>query len=128
MYEQVLTDCRRVFGDDHPDTLISRSNLTGAYESAGRVGEAITLYEQVLTDYRRVLGDDQGRPGPVHVAAVPDRVPLHLREDVDPQQVQLEPEAAVVGEVGVADHAQHLYVMTSPNVGQSDHDGRPAPS
>ena len=45
---------------DHPDTLASRHNLAGAYEGAGRLGEAIALYEQVLTDRIRirVLGED----------------------------------------------------------------------
>ncbi|MFF5083645.1 tetratricopeptide repeat protein [Actinoplanes sp. NPDC000266] len=57
-FEQVLVDRRRVLGDDHPDTLTSRHNLAGGYESAGRVAEAITLYEQVLIDQRRVLGND----------------------------------------------------------------------
>ncbi|MGW5317831.1 tetratricopeptide repeat protein, partial [Nocardia thailandica] len=40
------------------DTLASRNNLAGAYESAGRLAEAITLYEQTLTDRERVLGPD----------------------------------------------------------------------
>ena len=47
-----------LLGPDHPDTLTSRNNLAGAYESAGRLNEAITLYEQVLTDRIRVLGED----------------------------------------------------------------------
>ena len=47
-----------LLGPDHPDTLTSRNNLAGAYESAGRLTEAITLYEQVLTDRIRVLGED----------------------------------------------------------------------
>ena len=47
-----------LLGPDHPDTLASRNNLAGAYEGAGRLGEAITLYEQVLTDSIRVLGED----------------------------------------------------------------------
>ena len=47
-----------LLGPDHPDTLASRSNLAGAYESAGRLTEAITLYEQVLPDRIRVLGED----------------------------------------------------------------------
>ena len=47
-----------LLGPDHPDTLASRNNLAGAYESAGHVEEAITLYEQVLTDRIRVLGED----------------------------------------------------------------------
>ena len=47
-----------ILGDEHPDSLASRGNLAGAYESAGRLGEAIPLYEQVLADRVRVLGDD----------------------------------------------------------------------
>ena len=47
-----------LLGPDHPDTLASRNNLAGAYESAGRLEEAITLYEQVLPDSIRVLGED----------------------------------------------------------------------
>ena len=58
LLEQVLTDCVRVLGEDHPDTLASRNNLAGAYESAGRLTEAITLFEQVLPDRIRVLGED----------------------------------------------------------------------
>jgi tetratricopeptide (TPR) repeat protein len=55
---QTLADTERVLGPDHPDTLASRNNLAGAYESAGRLEEAIGLYEQTLTDQQRVLGAD----------------------------------------------------------------------
>ena len=41
---------------DDPTTLTSRNNLAGAYQSAGRLGEAIPLYEQTLADSVRVLG------------------------------------------------------------------------
>ncbi|MEU6720793.1 tetratricopeptide repeat protein [Nonomuraea sp. NPDC046802] len=58
LYERTLTDRERVLGPDHPDTLISRSNLAGAYESAGDLNRAIPLYEQTLTDRERVLGPD----------------------------------------------------------------------
>ncbi|WP_054564444.1 FxSxx-COOH system tetratricopeptide repeat protein [Frankia sp. R43] len=58
LFERVLTDRLRVLGTDHPNTLASRSNLAGAYETAGRVGEAIDLYEQVLTGSLRILGAD----------------------------------------------------------------------
>ena len=54
----VLTDCVRVLGEDHPDTLTSRNDLAGAYESAGRITEAIALLEQVLTDSIRILDPD----------------------------------------------------------------------
>ena len=48
----------RVLGSDHPDTLITRNNLAGAYDSAGRFGEAIELYKRVLADRVRVLDPD----------------------------------------------------------------------
>ena len=48
----------KILGDDHPDTLTSRNNLAGAYESAGRLDEAITLYEQVLDDRTHIFGPD----------------------------------------------------------------------
>ena len=47
-----------LLGPDHRDSLTSRNNLAGAYESAGRLTEAITLYEQVLTDRIRILGNN----------------------------------------------------------------------
>ena len=48
LYEQVLTDRTRILGKDHPDTLDSRNNLAYAYESAGRLTEAITLADRVV--------------------------------------------------------------------------------
>ena len=53
-----LSVVEEVLGPDHPDTLVSRNNLASAYESAGRLGEAITLIEEVLADRVRVLGED----------------------------------------------------------------------
>lgn len=35
---------------DHRDTLSSRNNLAGTYQSAGDLGRAIPLYEQTLAD------------------------------------------------------------------------------
>ncbi|WP_426514672.1 tetratricopeptide repeat protein [Dactylosporangium sp. McL0621] len=57
-FEQLLTDCGRVFGEDHPDTLAARNNLAGAYRDAGHVTEAVAAFEQLLPDRRRVLGND----------------------------------------------------------------------
>ena len=45
-------------GPDHPSTLTARNNLAGAYQTAGRLDEAIPLYEQNLTDSLRILGPD----------------------------------------------------------------------
>jgi tetratricopeptide (TPR) repeat protein len=58
LYEQTLADRERILGADHPDTLSSRNNLAGAYESAGRLDEAIGLHEQTLADRERILGAD----------------------------------------------------------------------
>ncbi|MFB6628693.1 tetratricopeptide repeat protein [Streptomyces sp. NPDC056362] len=55
--EQALAHCAEVLGDTHPDTLTSRNNLAGAYESAGRLGRAIPLYETTLAQRLEVLGD-----------------------------------------------------------------------
>ncbi|MGH3572455.1 MAG: FxSxx-COOH system tetratricopeptide repeat protein [Pseudonocardiaceae bacterium] len=55
---QVLGDCVRVLGPDHPDTLTSRNNLASAYQSAGRLEQAIPLFEATLTERERVLGPD----------------------------------------------------------------------
>ena len=55
---RTLADRERVLGADHPDTISSRSDLAYAYESAGRLPEAIGLYEQTLGDRERVLGAD----------------------------------------------------------------------
>ena len=48
----------KTLGPDHPCTLASRNNLAGAYESAGKLEQAIDLYEQTLTDRERILGPD----------------------------------------------------------------------
>ncbi|MEU6786673.1 tetratricopeptide repeat protein, partial [Nonomuraea angiospora] len=58
LLQQTLTDCERVWGVDHPNTLVSRNNLAYAYQSAGNLGWAIPLYEQTLADRERVLGVD----------------------------------------------------------------------
>ena len=45
-----------VLGADHPYTLTVRNNLAGAYESAGRLAEAIDAKKKLLPDCQRVLG------------------------------------------------------------------------
>jgi tetratricopeptide (TPR) repeat protein len=58
LHEQAAAVRRRVLGDDHPDTLISMSNLALARRALGDLHGARDLFEQVLTTRRRVLGDD----------------------------------------------------------------------
>src|ERR1035437_2959429 len=54
----VLVACERILGPDHPDTLISRSNLAAAYDSAGQPDKAIPLHEETLAAHERILGPD----------------------------------------------------------------------
>jgi len=55
--EPLVAERQRVLGDAHPDTLMSRNNLAVAYQSAGRLGEALRLLERVRADSARVLGE-----------------------------------------------------------------------
>jgi len=54
----VLADAERVLGPDHRHTLSSRNSLALAYQSAGRLREAITLFKRTLADREHVLGAD----------------------------------------------------------------------
>jgi TIR domain-containing protein/tetratricopeptide repeat protein/NB-ARC domain-containing protein len=56
--EQALAACRRVLGDDHPDTLRLMNNLAALRNALGDLVGARQLHEQALAGRRRVLGDD----------------------------------------------------------------------
>ena len=60
-FEQTLKDSIHILGPHHPDTLISRNNLAGAYQAAGSLDEAIPLFEQTLKDRTRILGPHHPR-------------------------------------------------------------------
>ena len=49
---------KRIFGDDHPDTLNSQSNLASDLTSLGHLEEALLLREDTVTRSRMVLGDE----------------------------------------------------------------------
>lgn len=54
----LLTDCERVLGPDHSDTLDSRNNLAEALAEVGRSQEAVELHRHTLTARERILGSD----------------------------------------------------------------------
>jgi HSP20 family protein len=58
MYRQLLTDQRRLLGEDHPVTLATQAELAGALGQSGSIEEAIEIYRQLVTDRRRLLGED----------------------------------------------------------------------
>jgi tetratricopeptide (TPR) repeat protein len=59
--EATFARCRRVLGDDHPDTLASASNLAADFRRMGDHQRARDLDEETLTRARRVLGCDHPR-------------------------------------------------------------------
>jgi tetratricopeptide (TPR) repeat protein len=58
LLEQALAGCRRVLGDDHPDTLTTMNNLATTRRSLGDLQGVQELLEQVLDASRRLLGPE----------------------------------------------------------------------
>jgi tetratricopeptide (TPR) repeat protein len=54
--EQVLESRRRLFGTEHPDTLLAKESLAETLYAQGDLAEARKLVEQVLEAQRRLLG------------------------------------------------------------------------
>jgi len=96
LLESTLTDAERILGPDHPDTLTSRNNLAGAYESAGDLNRAIPLHERTLADHERILGPDHPNTltsrnnlaGAYQAAGDLNRaIPLHERTLADAERI-----------------------------------------
>jgi len=58
IYERVLEARREKLGEQHPDTLLSMSNLGIALEHSGQVGRAIPLFENAFEAQRTKRGED----------------------------------------------------------------------
>jgi tetratricopeptide (TPR) repeat protein len=58
LFERALHLRRSVFGDDHPDTLLSAANLSLDLFELGQYKQARQLAEPTLTRSHQVLGDD----------------------------------------------------------------------
>jgi tetratricopeptide (TPR) repeat protein len=58
LQEEALASCRRVLGDDHPNTMNAMNNLALGLRALGDLDGARELFEQALASCRRVLGDD----------------------------------------------------------------------
>jgi tetratricopeptide (TPR) repeat protein len=56
--EKACATRERELRADHPDTLASRNNLAGAYESAGQLDKALPLFEATLKAREANLGAD----------------------------------------------------------------------
>jgi hypothetical protein len=58
LHEQTLADKQRILGPDHPETLLSLSNLGGAYLQIGRLSDAVPLLKRALARSEQALGAD----------------------------------------------------------------------
>jgi hypothetical protein len=58
LLEQALAGCRRVLGDDHPDTLTTMNYLAETRHDLGDLDGVRELHEQALAGRQRALGDD----------------------------------------------------------------------
>ena len=58
LQEQVLEATTRTLGEEHPDTLTSRSNLASTYRHQGRLEDAARLHKQVVEAIIRTLGEE----------------------------------------------------------------------
>ncbi len=56
--QRLIVDSARLLGPEDSGTMNARNELAGAYQAAGRLGEAIPLFEATLADRERVLGAD----------------------------------------------------------------------
>ncbi|WP_367889949.1 tetratricopeptide repeat protein, partial [Serinicoccus kebangsaanensis] len=57
-FTELLSECTRVVGPDHPSTLDIRGKLASGFGELGRVQEAVAQFESLLADCVRVLGAD----------------------------------------------------------------------
>lgn len=80
LLEQTLRDSERVLGPDHPDTLDSRNNLAGAYESAGDLTRAKQQAEAALATATRVLS--AGHPLTSTIRRTLESIVRSRRDDV----------------------------------------------
>src|SRR5262245_21633424 len=58
LLRQALAICRKVLGENHPDTATSYSNVASCLDAQGKSSEALPLFRQALAIYRKVLGED----------------------------------------------------------------------
>jgi tetratricopeptide (TPR) repeat protein len=58
LYEESFRRRRATLGSDHPDTLLSMSNLGLIYKDAGRLADALPRLEEALKRRRAKLGPD----------------------------------------------------------------------
>jgi hypothetical protein len=58
LYERASAARVRILGPEHPETIVSRTNIAGALDQAGRTAEALAIFEETIAHAARVLGPE----------------------------------------------------------------------
>ena len=58
LFQELLPDCERVRGHDHPHTFFTRSQIAYWTGETGEGREALRLFQELLPDQERVQGRD----------------------------------------------------------------------
>ncbi|MFF8506923.1 tetratricopeptide repeat protein [Streptomyces sp. NPDC015492] len=58
LFTENLVACRRVLGEDHHLTLVTRSNLTAVRMAREDPARAVHLFEDIVRDMKRVMGEE----------------------------------------------------------------------
>jgi len=61
LQEKALGTCRRVLGEEHPDTLESIASMAVLVDAQGKLAESEPYYREALEKSRRVLGEEHPR-------------------------------------------------------------------
>jgi tetratricopeptide (TPR) repeat protein len=122
LFERALDLRRSMLGDNHPDTLISASNLAFDLWELGHYEEGRQLAEDTLTRQRQVLGDDH--PHTLHSATV---LAATLRESGHYEQARqlAEDTRTRLQRVLGADHPDTLisaYILAAVLANLGEHD------
>jgi serine/threonine protein kinase/tetratricopeptide (TPR) repeat protein len=55
---ELLEECEKVYGPEHPQTLVMMNEVADSYTVANQVDKALPIYEKALASSRKKLGDD----------------------------------------------------------------------
>jgi CHAT domain-containing protein/tetratricopeptide (TPR) repeat protein len=58
LFERAVRICRKVLGEEHPDTAQSYNNLALCLNGLGQPGKAVPLFERAVRICRKVLGEE----------------------------------------------------------------------
>lgn len=58
LYKDVYIKRKNIFGEEHPQTIITKSNIAYCYCDLGKYSDALRIFHEVYEKLKNVLGDD----------------------------------------------------------------------